>query len=255
MGAAVADGLRPLTLLLGGAALWALCLLILALGGLGTRFPEPEGAVAPPPVPTVSLKPASSRLGAFSSYAEVGARPLLNEGRQPMAVSADEAAAGGGDLDVTLTSVLITSRLKLAILTDNKDASSRRVQLGQLVEGSGWRLVALQPRQAVLEGPTGQRTLDLRVFDGTSGEAPTPVSASNSPPPGDNNAPPPPAPPPPVVQPKPAVAQNAPPAPAANRPDPNAMSQEEQVEAIRKRIEARRAQMRAEAEAAAANNR
>jgi len=51
------------------------------------------------------------------------------------------------------------------------------------------------------------------------------------------------------------VAQNAAPAATLAKPDPNQMSQEEQVEAIRRRIEARRAQMRAEAEAAAAQNR
>jgi hypothetical protein len=49
------------------------------------------------------------------------------------------------------------------------------------------------------------------------------------------------------------VAQNASPAAPVSRPDPNQMSQEQQVEAIRARIEARRAQMRAEAEAASAN--
>jgi general secretion pathway protein N len=205
-------------------------------------------------VPVVSLKPANSRLGSFATYAEVATRPLLNVERKPVAVSAVEAGAGGGELDVTLTSVLITSGLKMAVLTDNKDGASRRVRLGDVVDGSGWRLVSLQPRQAVLEGPSGQRSFDLRVYDGSSGESPTPISAST--PPREPAPSPPPAggSPTQAVQPKPPVAQNAPPATAGNRPDPQAMTQEEQVEAIRRRIEARRAQMRAEAEAAAANN-
>jgi general secretion pathway protein N len=167
------------------------------------------------------------------------------------------AAAGGGsdELDVTLSSVLITPRLKVAILTDNKDASiTRRVRLGELVEGTNWRLVSLEPRRAVLEGASGQRTLELRVFDGQSGQPPTPVAANAD---GDAAAPtarvvPSPAPTPPPA----SVAQAVPPPPTVvNKPDPNQMSQEEQVEAIRRRIEARRAQMRAEAEAAAAKNR
>jgi general secretion pathway protein N len=164
------------------------------------------------------------------------------------------ADGGSSELDVTLTSVLITSNLKMALLTDIKDNSSRRVKLGEVVEGSNWRLVALEPRQATLEGPGGQRVLPLRVYDGASGEAPTPVgtAAATPQPPTETAA----AEPPPPVRspPTPPVAQNASPVPTAPRPDPNQMTQEQQVEAIRKRIEARRAQMRAEAEAASAQN-
>ena len=246
------DSLRPMTLLLGGAVLWALCLLVLALGGLGTRFAEPDAPLAMEGIPNVSLNATHSRLGPWESYAEVGARPLMNEGRKPSLVTAVAGSDGGSsELDVTLTSVLITSNLKMALLTDNKDSSSKRVKLGDVVEGTNWRLVSLEPRQAVLEGPTGQRMLPLRVFDGASGEAPTAV-ASPAEPTAANNAgaasPPPPRSPPP-----PPVAQNAPPA-TVTKPDPNQMTQEQQVEAIRARIEARRAQMRAEAEAAAATN-
>ena len=247
------DNLRPLTLLLGGAALWALCLLVLALGGLGTRFPEPSLDAPPKPLPKVSLTATRSRLGAWESYAEVGTRPLMNEGRKPVAVTSMASDASAAELDVTLTSVLITSRLQMAVLTDNKDASSKRVKLGEAVEGTNWRLVGLEPRQAVLEGPSGQRVLPLRVFDGASGEAPTaatttaeatpPQPGPAAPAPGAQSPPPPP------------VAQNAPPSAPAARPEQPQMTQEQQVEAIRARIEARRAQMRAEAEAAAAANR
>ena len=246
------EAFRPLTLLLGGAALWALCLLVLALGGLGTRFDEPGLESPPPPLPKVALAPLRSRLGSLGDYAEVGARPLMNDTRQPSAVTLSATGGGTADLDVTLSSVLITSNLKMALLTDNKDSSSKRVKLGDVVEGSNWRLVSLEPRQAVLEGPGGQKVLPLRVYDGASGEAPTAVAAADAaqpqPAPGAN--------PPPRSPPPPPVAQNAPPPTAAtvSRPDPNQMTQEQQVEAIRARIEARRAQMRAEAEAAAANH-
>jgi general secretion pathway protein N len=203
----------------------------------------------------VTLAATASRLGPWENYAEVGSRPLLNEQRRAVAVALDASGAGGSDeLDVTLSSVLITSRLKVAILTDNKDASSRRVRLGELVEGTNWRLVALEPRRAVLEGPPGQRALDLRVFDGQNGQPPTPVADNAGADAADaaTRVVPSPAPAPPT---SPPVAQTVPPPPNVSKPDPNQMSQEEQVEAIRRRIEARRAQMRAEAEAAAAQNR
>ena len=256
------ESLRPLTLLLGGAALWALCLLVLALGGLGTRFPEPTLDSPLPPLPKVSLTQTRSRLGAWETYAEVGSRPLMNEGRKPTLVTAVAANGGSDELDVTLTSVLITSHLQLAVLTDNKDGSSRRVKLGDVVEGTNWRMVGLEPRQAVMEGPTGQRMLPLRVFDGSSGEAPTALGNANANAnannPGndqqDQAAQASATPPAPPRSPAPApVAQNATPAASVSRPDPTQMTQEQQVEAIRQRIEARRAQMRAEADAAAAN--
>jgi general secretion pathway protein N len=254
----VVESLRPLTLLLGAAALWALCLLVLALGGLGEHFPPPESAGVPPPLPKVSLAPTRSRLGAWESYSEVGARPLMTEDRRPAAVTAMASEAGTAELDVILTSVMITPRVKLAVFTDNKDGRSRRVKLGDVVEGSNWRLLSLDPRQAVLEGPGGQRMLPLRVYDGSGGEAPTPVASVDPAQPGSAQPPPGPAVQPvapiqpPRSPPAPPVAQNASPAATVNRPEPEQMSQEQQVEAIRQRIEARRAQMRAEAEAAQA---
>ena len=132
---------------------------------------------------------------------------------------------------------------------------SYRVRVGETVQGSNWRLVQLEPRRAVIEGPSGQRVLDLRVFDGKGGEAPTQIAAANAtrttPEPsarteqrrnGGQGAPSP---------------SSVPPSPPQATPEASAQSapqvvQDEQVEAIRRRIEARRAQMRAEAAASSA---
>lgn len=248
----MADTLRPLTLLLAAAGLWALSVLVLALAGLGSNFPAPTATIEAPALPKVTLTRTEPRLGAYANYMEVGQRPLLMPDRRPgITPSAD--GQGTSDLDVTLTSVMITSRLQVAILTDNKDASSRRVRMGETVAGSNWRLVQLEPRRALLEGPTGQRELLLRVFDGKGGQAPTPSVVRAEPQP---EAPAPavpadasqPQPPQPAQTAEQRVAET--PAPAA-RPEGTgaAVTQEQQVEAIRRRIEARRAQMRAEAAA------
>jgi general secretion pathway protein N len=153
--------------------------------------------------------------------------------------------------------VLITPTLQMAIFTDNKDASSRRAKLGEMVTGSNWRLAVLEPRRAVLEGPSGQRELGLRVFDGKGGQAPTPVATASPTSDGDGavrdaNAVPP---PPPQVGKSPPPAPDVASQPVRTEPRPESaapppMTQEQQVEAIRRRIEARRAQMRAEAAAA-----
>jgi general secretion pathway protein N len=253
----VADSLRPLTLLLGALCLWAIAVLGLSLAGLGSRFAAPAQGIAAPALPKVNLVRTESRLGPLANYTEVGQRPLLSADRRPGLAP----AAGGDDaaeLDVVLTSVLITRNLQMAIFTDNKDASSRRVKLGEMVSGSNWRLVQLEPRRAVLEGPSGQRDLGLRVFDGKGGQSPTTVVTAPIAPiattdggdgaPGSKSgnaaAQVQPAPPPPPADAKTADAKFG---------DGNAapMTQEQQVEAIRRRIEARRAQMRAEAAAAA----
>lgn len=245
----MADALRPPTLLLGAVCLWALSLLVLAMAGLGSRFSEAAHDVKPPPIPTVSLTRSQSRLGPIANYLEVGERPLMTADRRPAPVLAIDGQAGSADLDVTLTSVLITSRLQLAILTSNKDAMSYRVRVGETVQGSNWRLVQLEPRRAVIEGPSGQRVLDLRVFDGKGGEAPTPIAAAtdsgaarqNNGNGGQG------AQSPSSVPPSPSQAAND-----ATAQSPPQVVQDEQVEAIRRRIEARRAQMRAEAAASSA---
>jgi general secretion pathway protein N len=252
----VADQLRPLTLVLGAIGLWALCLLVMALAGLGSQVGPPSAAIEAPPLPKVTLTRSQSRLGPFANYAEVGQRPLLNQDRRPSFAPA--AGEGSGDLDVVLTSVLITPTLQMAIFTDNKDASSKKARLGEVVPGSNWRLAVLEPRRAVLEGPSGQRELGLRVFDGKGGQAPTPTNVATQAG-GDDvreaNMPPPPQPQPqPQPQPAPSTTATAEPVRVQPKPDQSAtapMTQEQQVEAIRRRIEARRAQMRAEAAAAA----
>lgn len=231
--------LRPAGALLAALAMWSLALLVLAVAGLGARVgPHPANAALAPPLPQVSLAPTDSRLGPPSDYLEVGSRPLLSADRRPPPVT--DAGDGSSDapLDVVLTSVLIAGDLKLAIVQKQGDPASLRVRLGEPVTGTSWRLVELRPRRAVFEGPQGRRELELRVFDGAGGATavsgtPRPPATAPKPPSGTEG--------PPNTE---AVA--AQPAPAAESQPAAEMTQEQQVEAIRRRIEARRAQMRAE---------
>ena len=237
----MSDSLRPATWLLGTVCLWAAAVFALALAGLGSRIaPAPMPKEGIPSLPKLVLPSAPSRLGAMGDYLDVGARPLLAPDRRPSAVAAPD---GTGDFDALLTSVLITPQLRLAILTDKQNGNSRRVRLGETVAGTSWQLVQLDPRRAVLEGPSGQRTLDLRVFDGNGGSAPTEVRPTDenpaSTPAQDAKAAPMPATPTPPPAPTTVAARPTPQAPA--------QTQEEQVAEIRRRIEARRAQMRADA--------
>lgn len=241
------NALRPASALLAGLALWALCLVVLALSGLGGRVgPHPANGALTPALPVVTLDAVGSRLGPASDYLEVGNRPLFSRDRRPapMAASIDAAAV---PLEVNLTSVLITPNLKLAIVQNTSDGASRRVRLGDALEGTAWRLVQLEPRRAVFEGPEGQRDLALRVFDGSGGQSPTPQAAA----PGAAGAVPPGATAPNKGEPAAAVAATPADAPG-NVPAPPTVAPvtpDEQVEAIRRRIEARRAMRAAEAAA------
>ena len=234
----MADYLRPSGALLAAFALWALGLLVLGLGGLGGRVgPHPPNAALAPPVPQVQLVELAPRLGPIGDYAEVGQRPLLNADRRPAAVAAAADGPSEAPLEATLTSVLIAGDTRLAIVQNKDDPVARRVRVGDVLEGTAWRLVELQPRRALFEGPSGQHTLELRVFDGTgapmpAAPAPAPVAATPRPTP----------PPPEVATPAPAL----PALPATlDGEEPVEMTPEQQVEAIRRRIEARRA-MRAQ---------
>jgi general secretion pathway protein N len=233
------ESLRPATWLVGAFAAWALGLLLLAVAGMGGRVgPHPPDLALGPPIPELRFSENAERLGASTDYLAVGERPLFNPDRRPAPVamvSSEQQAPFNG----VLTSVLLTDGLRLAIFSEENGAISKRVRLGDTVPGTSWRLAELEPRRAVLEGPEGQRALDLRVFDGQGGQAPTPVSPSNAAPKADASA---------ASSNPPTLIQQA---AQANADGQRSAADQAQIDAIRARIEARRAQL---AEQQAKNN-
>lgn len=239
------------TWLLAGIAGWALVVWLLGLFGMGGRLGErpmsDEALRLPKPLPR-----NAERIGPLGQYAEIGARPVFSEDRKPHPFTIDGTGddAQANAFDYILTSVLITPGVKVAILKSPADgAQPVRVKLGEAVEPAPqWMLADIQPRGATFRGPDGEKVLELRVYDGTGAAPPPPVASTTapigpvineSPQPGQPDAsgnvvvpPPPPAP--------------APAPPVASGGD---VSTQSQLEAIRKRIEARRAQLRAEQQA------
>lgn len=221
------DRAGPLTWLLLVGAGWALLLWIAALLGMGGQVAQaqPAGSSAALPQPG-PVQP--DRIGPLAQYSEAAARPLFTQDRRPRSFLAT-APDGGGDaqsqsLDFILTGVLISPQVALAVLQPSGGGESQRVRVGKSPEGAGgWRLLELQPRRAIFEGAGGQVALDLRSF----GDAGAPPAAATEPPP----------PPPPAGMAAPQQSRQA----AAAEPQ----NQEARIEAIRKRIEARRAQLRA----------
>lgn len=256
------------TWLLGGVALWALATWGLGLFGLGGRIerlpPDPSLVQALP----VVRPPAEERLGPLAQYAESADRPLFTTDRRPQPFlinpEGEEAPAA---FEYVLTSVLLTPGLEVAILQPAGGGDSVRLKVGEAAGGApGWTLSSLAPRSAVFDGPEGQRTLELRVFDGVGGQPPTPLAVA---PPAGTAASTPRAPaagagpgatngagsrpvvvttssspaPTEVDVPVPGQADQAPETAPPPTPD-------DQVQAIRARIEARRARLREQAQQA-----
>lgn len=218
----------PATWLLAAMAGWAVLVSIAALAGMGgTLRPTPVLAATPLPRPT-PVQPA--RIGPLAQYGEAAARPLFTQDRRPRSFmatgpeSADEGAAQAQTLEFVLTGVLISPQVQLAILQPTGGGESQRVRVGRSPEGAaGWELLSLEPRRAIFRGSAGEVSLDLRTYGDARGPAPAPAAEAGT-----------------VAT---AVTEAPPAADAAATAPPQ--TDAARIEAIRKRIEARRAQQRA----------
>jgi general secretion pathway protein N len=248
-----ADAAGARTWLIGVLALWALLFWILALAGLGTRIdrlPSDPSLLQPLPTPPA---PVQARLGPFPQYATIADRPLFSDNRRPQPFIINPDSTQEEDtFDYVLTSVLLSPGLQMAILRGSGGGEPIRLRVGESPEATpSWSLQSVQPRSVVFVGPEGTRTLELRVFDGVGGEAPTilaaprptgAVAGSRAQPSGAaapgvaarNGEP--------RAQPLPSAAPT--PVQPSTTAEATPLTPDAQVEAIRQRIEARRAQLR-----------
>ena len=214
------------TWLLAAACAWAALLWLGALLGMGGRVVQ-DAPVAAGALPVPAAAPPD-RIGPLTQYASAAARPLFTQDRRPRSFLAT-APESGQDvaqmqrLDFVLSGVVISPQVRLAVLQPTTGGESQRVQVGQAPEGAaGWRLVDLQPRRAIFEGPDGQQVLDMRSFGVVGAPVVAQGGAASE---AANTA---------------AVAAEAAAAAAAAA----AQGNEARTDAIRRRIEARRAQLR-----------
>ena len=231
---------------LATALLWAAAIWIASLFGLGGRIAAPaDGERNASPLPVLPAA-APERIASAEAYAQIGARPVFAEDRKPRPYLLGGAEPGASSA-VSLTGVLLTTDFSMAILTTDQKQSLRLRLNGEPV--NGWQLLALAPRSATVSGPGGTQTLELAVFNGQGGEAPTVLGnpVNGGVPPAGAGVTPLPVQPPPVPRPVATTTANpaAPPVPAAPAA-PAAPAQgpsDEQMQAIRARIQARRQQL------------
>lgn len=215
------------THLLAAFAAWSLAVLLVALAGLGgTVELHPDDPALAPALPQIERGDTAPALEPIATYAEVHERPLFSPDRRPQSVQL-AATAEAGTEGLLLTSVILTPQLRMALLRDGPEGPTLRVREGETLPGRpSWRLVEISPREAVIEGGDGRRQLLLRVFDGKGGENPTPTSH------GTRQA---------NVSPQAPAAAPAAPANANVTANEAPLSRAEE---IRRRIEARRTQLR-----------
>lgn len=114
----------------------------------------------------------------IEAYAEITARPLFNESRQPIIGLADgeddEEGEGVEEVidapEVELAGVVITPELRIATLRvkDSKSPLSLLAIEGQPLEGDfgSWHLSRIEPRNATLESGRGEQVeLELEMHD------------------------------------------------------------------------------------------
>lgn len=227
---------------------WALIFAVAAFTGLGGRYRlHPEDAARAPELPELELAAASAALQEAEAYASVGQRPLFSLDRLPPPLP-DASPPSPSEpepqpvqpLEVDVTSIILTPQLKLAIVINKRNGRSQSLKPGQALDGnlSDWSLKELHPRHAVFDGPGGETSVDLRVFNGSGGDPPSAagvriVSRASQSDSAENNG---------------AGAGTA----AAEPQESKGMTPEQRAELIRQRIAERRRQMREEA--ARANN-
>ncbi len=148
--------------LAAGCAVLAIALLVQLAGfGRGYGWLADEAGVAPLDVGTIDRTPFS--LPPESTYSAAAARPLFNDDRQPTPL---EALAEAGPatppvpLNITLTGVIVTSKVRLAMIQDKARNQPLALKVGMPLEGeqSQWTLVEVNARSAVFVNPANERS-------------------------------------------------------------------------------------------------
>lgn len=226
---------RGLTFLLAGAC--ALLLLLVALFWFG--FGRGYGWWAVDPVDENAGKKKlvneQFRLGSWDKFAEVNARPLFNEDRRPTPPMPPDSAPDVKPipkLDVVLSGVIITSKVRLAMVKEKGKEKSMTVKEGGAMPGEwgAWSLAEVKPRMAVFKNSAGE-SATVELIAVANSQKPTPPPPPRNPP----TAPPEPTPP----APQPGQAPPQIPSPPAQPATAEAASSD-----LQQRIDARRQQIR-----------
>jgi general secretion pathway protein N len=205
-------------------------LLLLALAmqfGFGRGYSWLQPDVDSANVANVAIDKTPFKLPPQTRFADTTARPLFNDDRKPTPDTPDAPDVPPPPkvpLNIALTGIILTPQLHLAMVHDKLKNTDMALKEGMPMDGDqgGWTLTRINPRSAVFRETSGE---EVEVELSTAVAGPTPAPNAR------------------------AVAQTrAAPHPPAGAEASAPPAQNEQAQALQRRIEERRAQMREEAE-------
>jgi len=180
------------TVLAGACGLLLFTALLQYVGvGRGYRWAADDPA-SEPPLPGSAIDDKPLKLPPASAFAEVQMHPLFNEDRKPTPIDASEgedAGAPQSPLNITLTGIISTSSIKIAMVQDKARNQSVALKVGMPLEGdqASWTLVEVKPRSVVFKSAANEKTeVELETSVAQPPKAPAPRTARTASP--ANNA-------------------------------------------------------------------
>ena len=155
--------------------------------GRGYRW-APDDPDSMPKLPGGAADEKPLKLPPENAFAEVERHPLFNEDRMPTPVDAsasgDESAAPQSPLNITLTGIVSTSAVKIAMVQDKARNQSLALKVGMPLEGdqAGWTLIEVKPRSVVFRSTANEKSeVELETSVAAPPKAQTPRNSRSSP--------------------------------------------------------------------------
>jgi general secretion pathway protein N len=157
---------RLTTTALGAVCGFLVLTALLQYAGVGRGYRwAPDDPASEPPLPGGAVDEKPLRFPPASSFASVEAHPLFNEDRKPTPIDASGEAGDASDapqnpLNITLTGIVSTSSVKIAMVQDKARNQSVALKVGMPLEGdqASWTLVEVKPRSVVFRSAANERT-------------------------------------------------------------------------------------------------
>lgn len=190
---------RLSTTVLAGACGFLLFTVLLQYAGVGRGYGwAADDPSTEPTLPGGAADEKPLKLPPANAFAEVEMHPLFNEDRKPTPLDAsegDDSSAPQSPLNITLTGIVSTSSVKIAMVQDKARNQAVALKVGMPLEGdqASWTLVEVKPRSVVFKSAANERTeVELETSVAQPAKPPAARSARTGTPPNKangNNAP------------------------------------------------------------------
>jgi len=185
---------RLSTTVLAGACGFLLFTALVQYAGVGRGYRwAPDDPSTEPTLPGGVADEKPLKLPPANAFAEVEMHPLFNEDRKPTPLDAsegDDSSAPQSPLNITLTGIVSTSSVKIAMVQDKARNQAIALKVGMPLEGdqASWTLVEVKPRSVVFKSAANEKTeVELETSVAQPARTPAPRSARTGTPPNKAN--------------------------------------------------------------------